>query len=56
MTLIYAGSRPTVGVLRSWTANEEVVGFDVAVDEVLLVDRLHSADLQGGERAKLMGV
>ena len=31
-----------VRILRPWTANEEVVGLDIAVDEVLLVDGLHS--------------
>lgn len=42
---IYAASRPTVSVLRSRTADEEVIGLDVAVNEVLLVNGLHSADL-----------
>jgi hypothetical protein len=31
-----------IGSLRCGTANEEVVGFDVAVDEVLFVDRLNT--------------
>lgn len=35
-----------VGALRSWTANEEVVGLDVPVDQVLLVDCLDSRQLE----------
>jgi hypothetical protein len=31
-----------IGALGAWTANEKVVGLDVAVDEVLLVDGLNS--------------
>jgi predicted ATP-grasp superfamily ATP-dependent carboligase len=31
-----------IGALGAWTANEKVVGLDVAVDEVLLVDCLNS--------------
>jgi len=42
---MYAASRPTVSILRSRTADEEVIGLDIAVDEVLLVNGLHSADL-----------
>lgn len=34
-----------VCILRSWSANKEVVWFDIAVDEVLLVDGLHSRNL-----------
>lgn len=32
--------------LGHWPADQEVVGLDVPVDQVLLVDRLHSSDLQ----------
>lgn len=38
-----------VGGLGAGTSDEEVVGLDVAVDEVLLVDSLNSRELQGGE-------
>jgi hypothetical protein len=34
-----------VGALGAWTADEEVVGLDVPVDEVLLVDGLHPGQL-----------
>ena len=36
-----------IGTLGSWASNEEVVGLDVAVDQVLLVDGLHSRQLDG---------
>jgi hypothetical protein len=36
-----------VGALGAWTSNEEVVGLDVSVDEVLLVDGLHPGQLCG---------
>lgn len=35
-----------VCILRAWTANKEVVGLDIAVDEVLLVNGLHSRNLE----------
>lgn len=38
-------ARPTVSVLRARPANQEVIGLDVAVDEVLLVYRLHAGKL-----------
>ena len=34
-----------VGGLRAWPTDQEIVGLDVAVDEVLLVDGLHSREL-----------
>lgn len=33
-----------VSVLASWPTHEEIIGFDVAIDQVLLVDRLHSIE------------
>lgn len=30
---------------RIWSANEKVVGFDVSIDQVLLVDRLDAGQL-----------
>lgn len=33
---------------RAGTTNEEVVGFDISVDEILLVDGLDARQLQGG--------
>jgi len=36
-----------VGALGAWAADEEVVGLDVSVDEVLLVDSLHPRQLCG---------
>jgi len=41
-----------VGVLRPRPADEEVVGLDVAVDQVLLVDRLHARELCRGTAAR----
>ena len=35
----------TVGVLRSRTTNEKVIGLDITINQVLLVDRLYSGDL-----------
>ena len=35
----------TIGGLGPWSTNEEVVGFDVTVDQILLVDGLHARDL-----------
>ena|SRR6267154_6572661 len=35
----------TIGVLGPWSANEEVIGFDVAVNQILLVYCLHTRDL-----------
>ena len=43
----------TVGVLRARAADEEVVGLDIAVDQVLLVHGLHARELsavRGGAR------
>jgi hypothetical protein len=41
-----------VGGLCAWFADEEVVGFDVSVDEVLFVDGLDSRELdEDGIRA-----
>lgn len=37
-----------VGSFRAGTTNEEVVGFDISVDEILLVDGLDARQLQGG--------
>ena len=34
-----------ISSFRVWTSNEEVVGFDVTVDEVLFVDCLNSRQL-----------
>jgi hypothetical protein len=41
------GKARTIGVLGRWLANEEVIWFDVAVDDdqVLLVYCLHTRDL-----------
>lgn len=36
----------TIGVLGRWSANEEVIGFDVAVDQILLVYYLHTRNLR----------
>jgi len=41
-----------VGVLGARAADQEVVGLDVAVDQVLLVDRLHSRELRARERGR----
>lgn len=38
-----------VGSLCIWSTNEEVVGFDVAIDQVLLVDGLHPRQLEHGQ-------
>lgn len=35
-----------VGTLGAWSADQEVIGLDVSVDEVLLVDGLDSRQLQ----------
>jgi hypothetical protein len=35
----------TIGGLGPWSANEEVIGFDVAVDQILFVYGLHTRDL-----------
>jgi hypothetical protein len=32
-----------VGIFASWAANKEIVRFDVPVDQVFFMDRLHSA-------------
>jgi hypothetical protein len=37
-----------IGALGAWTADEEVVGLDVTVDEVLLVDGLDTRQLIPG--------
>lgn len=29
-----------IGSFSAWSANEEIVGFDIAVDEIFLVDGL----------------
>lgn len=34
-----------IGSLRPWPANQEVVGLDITVDEVLLVDSLNPREL-----------
>jgi hypothetical protein len=41
------GKARTIGVLGHWSANEEVIWFDVVVDDdqVLLVYCLHTRDL-----------
>jgi len=38
----------TIGTLGCWTAYEEVIGFYISINEVLLVDRLHAGKLGGG--------
>src|SRR5229473_3236870 len=35
----------TIGSLGPWSTNEKVIGFDVAIDQVLLVYCLHTRDL-----------
>lgn len=35
----------TIGILSPRSANEKVIGFDIAVDQILLVYRLHTRDL-----------
>lgn len=35
----------SVGVLGGWNADEEVVGFDIAVDEGLFMDGLYTSNL-----------
>jgi hypothetical protein len=35
----------TVGSLGPWSTNEKVIGFDVAIDQILLVYCLHTRDL-----------
>lgn len=35
----------TICYLGPWATNEEVIRFDVTIDQVLLVDRLHTRDL-----------
>jgi len=39
----------TVGTLGCWTAYEEVIGFYISINEVLLVDRLHAGKLGPNE-------
>lgn len=34
--------RLTVRVLRSRPSDQKIIGFDVAIDEVLVVNRLHA--------------
>ena len=34
-----------ISALRAWSANKKVVRLDIAVDEVLLVNGLHSRQL-----------
>lgn len=34
-----------IGGFGVWSANQEVIGLDIAVDEVLLVNRLNSRKL-----------
>jgi hypothetical protein len=35
----------TIGSLGPWSTHEEVIRFDVTVDQILLVDCLHTRDL-----------
>jgi hypothetical protein len=35
----------TISSLSAWSTNEKVIWFDVAVDQILLVDNLHARDL-----------
>lgn len=39
----------TIRILGAGTADQEVIGLDVTVDEVLLMDRLYPGQLYGGE-------
>ena len=39
-------TKPTIRGLRSGATDEEVVGFDITVYEIFLVDGLHSGDLR----------
>ena len=38
-----------ISTLRAWSADEEVIGLDVAIDEVLLVDGLNPRQLYTGQ-------
>lgn len=36
----------SVGRLMSWTADEEIIGFDIAVDQVFFMNGLHACYLR----------
>jgi hypothetical protein len=36
----------TIRILRPWPSNKKIVGFDIAIDEILVVYRLDACDLE----------
>lgn len=45
---------PTIRSLGSGTTDEEIVGFDITVYEIFLVDGLHSGDLRDDIKTSLL--
>ena len=47
-------TKRTISSLGSGTTDEEVVGFDITVYEIFLVDGLHSGDLRNDVERRLL--